>query len=389
MDLSVSIGGIILKNPLIVASADVSLDKQLFSRIMDAGPGAVVTKSVTDIPQLQSASITRFKIMDRGDINFTLLSRGGPMLTVDAWQKLLDDWTGRARKNNTRIIASLCCNTIVNWIKYAGLAEKAGADMIELNLGNPHGGASDKPAGYLLGQSLPAATEVVRAVTGSVKLPAIVKLTPQVTDLTPFASGALENGAAAVNVMHRFQGFRVNIETAEPELGGLAGVGGPWMKSISMGWISRLFNQGVRPVLGSNGIGSPDDVIEFMMSGATAVQFASALMVHGPEFINTTLAVLEDFLSRKKYSSAKEIIGLAAGKVITYKQLGTASTTRYTNRREICLACPINHRCVDYCYFDAIKIEGGEVRFQETCNGCGWCRQMCTVPEAISERIKP
>jgi dihydropyrimidine dehydrogenase (NAD+) subunit PreA len=120
------------------------------------------------------------------------------------------------------------------------------------------------------------------------------------------------------------------------------------------------------------------------MSGATAVQFISALMVHGPEHIQEMLRGLETYLKEKNYQSVKEIVGIAAKKAFTYKQLNQIKAVRYTNNSKVCDGCPINFKCLDYCYFEAIKQEEGQVRFLDTCNGCGLCHDICTIPGAIS-----
>ena len=388
MDLSVSFGNVTLKNPLVVASADISLNFNFFRMLVDSGVGAIVTKSVSDITQLQSASITRFRIIREADEGFTMLSRGGPMLTMTKWQNHLAECLPYAHKHNTKIIGSVCCSSLKNWVEYSKIVDQSGVDMLELNLGNPHGGAADKPAGYLLGQSLDASAEVVYEVSKVVTKPVIVKLTPQVDDLVPFARAMISSGASALNVMHRYQGFRVDIEKAEPILGGWAGVGGPWMKPISLAWTSKIFNQNIGPIFGGNGVCSWQDVIEFLMSGATAVQFASVLMVQGPEQIRGMLDGLEKYLKENNYQNIKEIIGIAAKKAFTYKELNKIKEVRYINNPAVCDKCPTNFKCLDYCYFEAIKREEEQVRFLDTCNGCGLCNEVCKVPGAISQRIK-
>jgi len=386
MDLSVSFGNVTFKNPLVVASSDVGLDFNLFRRLVDSGAGAIVTKSVTDIKQLQSTSITRFRILDIDNQSFTMFTRGGPMLPMDEWKDSLPERLSYAHECNTKIIGSICCSSLKNWVDYAKIAEQLGVDMIELNLGNPLGGAADKPAGYLLGQSMTASAEVVREVANVTRKPLIVKLTPQVDDMVPFARAMISGGASAVNVMHRYQGFRVDIDKAEPLLGGWAGVGGPWMKPISLAWISKIFNQNIGPIFGGNGVCSWQDVVEFLMSGATAVQFASVLMVRGPEYIKEMLTGLENYLSEKNYHGAKEIIGIAAKKAITLKELNKIKDVRYVNNPAICEKCPVDFKCLDFCYFGAIKKEGTQVRFLDTCNGCGLCNEICRVPGAISPK---
>lgn len=386
MDLSVSFGNITFKNPLVVASADVSLDFNFFRRLVDAGVGAVVTKTVTDIEQLQSSSVTRFRILDMNGDNFTVLSRGGPMLPLDVWQQNLPQRISYGHDHNTVIIGSVCCTSLQNWVDYAGIADRLGVDMIELNLGNPHGQAADKPAGYLLGQSMDASAEVIREVAKVTAKPLIAKLTPQVDDMVPFARAMISNGASILNVMHRYQGFRVDIDKAEPVLGGWAGVGGPWMKPISLAWISKIFSQNIGPVMGGNGVCSWQDVVEYLMSGATAVQFASVFMVHKPEYIMEMLTGFEKYLFEKGYHSAKEIIGIAAKKAVTYKELSKIKDIRYINNPEICAQCPIDYKCLDFCHFEAIQKEGNQVRFLDKCNGCGLCYEICGVPGAISAK---
>ena len=131
-----------------------------------------------------------------------------------------------------------------------------------------------------------------------------------------------EAGASAVTLTNRFLGFVVNIETARPFIYGHAGVGGPWVKPLTLRWISKTYEaMPDLPITGSNGCYDASDMVEFMMSGARIVQMCSAVMLKGYPYLGQVVKDFGAFLDRKGYATSEDIVGLAARAAMPYDQI--------------------------------------------------------------------
>jgi dihydroorotate dehydrogenase (fumarate)/dihydropyrimidine dehydrogenase (NAD+) subunit PreA len=221
-------------------------------------------------------------------------------------------------------------------------------------------------------------------VRSAVKVPIIVKVTPQVIDLMTIVNAAKEAGADAVTVTNRYMGFAVDIEKGEPYIGGWAAVGGPWIKPLSLRWIAECYRTVSLPVFGSNGAANWSDVVEFMMAGASLVQMASAFMLEGPDLIPKILEGMEDFLKRKSYRSMKDITGLAVQNALPYKELHRLPVQRMHINQDTCIQCG---NCLNACYYSAITQQEETVNIGPGCMGCELCLAFCPVPGAIEKEI--
>jgi dihydroorotate dehydrogenase (fumarate)/dihydropyrimidine dehydrogenase (NAD+) subunit PreA len=229
--------------------------------------------------------------------------------------------------------------------------------------------------GIQIGQDAQFASEVIKTVTDAVSIPIVAKLTPQVNDLAEMARLMKTNGAAGVTVSNRYVGFAVDIDTAKPQLSGWAGVGGPWMKPLTLRWISKLhYEMEKLPISGSNGIFDWRDVVEFLMSGATAVQICSVLLVKGFDYIQDVVTGLERFLAEKGYGSVKEIIGIAARSALHHDEILKLGRFRSTIDEQKCISCG---KCVTSCMFGAIEALDDRYIVNDRCAGCELCFSIC------------
>ncbi len=394
-DLTVHFCGVTFKNPVIAASTDISRTEIHFEELIKSGVGGIVTKSVTDAVELQSASIARFDIRDmdqnkvKGSIpdQYTFFSRGGSMVSMDKFATYAKDQLELANKNNVVLIGSISASKVENWVKYALIMEQMGFPMLELNFGNPHGEASNGKLGFLIGQSPELCCEIVSKILEQIKIPVVVKLTPQIADIVDLVKNLKEIGVKAVTVMHRFQGLIVDIEEDSVALGGWAAIGGTWMKPISLANISKVYRQVDIEICGGNGADTGKDVMEYILCGASIVQIGSSLMLKGAEHVETVLQELKNWMDKKQISSLEEAKGTLAKKIVTYKNLGDLPLAKSVLDLKKCETCE-EKQCSKRCYFGALIIENGKIFKDETkCTGCSMCQHICDKNAIVMREV--
>lgn len=389
-DLRVNFLGVEFKNPVLASSAEPTADLRNMQRVIESGAGGLVLKTLTDSEAMRRLSAqTRWRYLDekhqvcRGTIPrlFTLYGRTGLQdKETDVWLKEVEQAREMGDKEGCVVIGSIASAEVSGWVKLAKMTEETGVRMMELNFGCPHPSQMEETkTGMLVGQDKGLGSGIVKAVTQNVSIPIIVKLTPQVADMIEVARAVKEAGASAVTVMNRFVGFCVNVEEAEPYIYGSAGVGGPWVKPLTLRWVYQVYRDLGIPISGSNGAYDAQDVAEFMMAGATVVQICSVVMAEGYGWLTKTIRELNDFLDRKGHETAEEIIGIAAERALTYAEMEEFPKEKAEVDEDLCTLC---ERCVETCFYNALRMEDGGLVVEE-CRGCGICT--CVCPEgAIS-----
>ena len=322
MDSSISFCGFSLKNPLIAGSCDYTRSIAQFRRVVDSGVAAISMKSVTDVESLQRASITKFLCLNEegelwkyGQPIGGFYSRGGAMLSEREWKRIGREELHIADEQGVLLIGNICASTLESWIHLAGMMEETGLKILELNLGNPHYAASQKPMGARIAQSEEILAEVVEAVAKTVSIPIIAKVSPQVSDIVQVARIAQKAGTSAVTISHRFQGLIVDIDQQAFLSSALFGYGGSWMLPIAVGFVAEnLRGRFPLPSAGRGGVSKWSDVLQLMMAGATTVQVTTALMLKGMDLIPEILKKMERFCIKHGFRQWNELIGSALKK---------------------------------------------------------------------------
>jgi dihydroorotate dehydrogenase subfamily 1 len=385
-DISVNFLGVEFKNPVLASSAEPTASLRNIQRVIESGAGGLVVKTVTDSESMRKlSSQTRWRYLDekhqicRGRIPrlFTLYGRTG--LHEDephVWLKEIEQARKMGEKENCIVIGSIASAEIDGWVKLAKMTEETGVKMLEMNFGCPHPSQmKETKTGMVVGQDKQLASEIVAAVSKSVSIPIIIKLTPQVADVAEMARAVKNAGASAVTIINRFVGFLVDVEKGEPYIYGTAGVGGPWVKPLTLRWIYQIYRDLGMPISGSNGAYDAKDVVEFMMTGATVVQMCSVVMAEGYEWLAKTVRELNDFLDRKGYKTAEEIIGIAAKRALTYAEMEAFPKERAEVDGDLCTLC---EQCIETCFYNALKVEDDKL-VVDRCYGCGICTCVCPV----------
>jgi dihydroorotate dehydrogenase len=340
MDLSVGLGKLRLKNPLICASSEATMTAAGIRAAIDAGAGAVIAKSVNELPQAaRQLSTADYVLLDddwqvvpwdsprRRDAS--LFCRSGlSQMPLDKWLELLAELDSYAQQKNSIVAGSITVAQPGPAAEIAGRMQAAGVRWIELNLSAPHGREASAVCQVTAEH---AVRDYVRQVRSAITVPLAVKLTAQADDPLRLAKIAVEEGADMLVMTGRVQGFMPDIETQKPVLGSWGAIGGRWALPSSLYWVSKCRRHVSRdiPIIGTNGARSGEDVLRFLLSGARAVELASVVITNGPKIFIEMLAELERYCSRKQIPSIEELIGKTADAALTYGELPVISRDRY------------------------------------------------------------
>lgn len=381
---SVTVMGLKFKNPIVVASVDIGRSLKSFENFAQSGVGGIVTKSITDAPVLQKSAITMMHITDmqqkalKGNIpdNYYFFSRGGAMISIDEFESKGKDILEISKRHNMIAIGSISASQTKNWVDYAKRLEKLGFPAIELNFGNPHGEAVQDKLGFLIGQDENLCADIVSQIANSVKIPLIVKLTPQVADMVAIAKAVEKAGASAVTVMHRLQGIMIDEENDSPILGGWAAIGGPWMKPISLANVAKVKRNTEMIIFGGNGADTVRDVYDFILAGSSIVEVGSSMSLKGTKYAEDLVKGFEAYIKTKNVCLSG-LVGKVALDIIPYQRLNELPQRYAEFDLQICKNC-IDKPCVERCYFAALSCHTDElVHDKEACVGCATCNHVC------------
>ena len=392
-DLKVDFCGLRFKNPIIVSSIEPTNSVENIKKCLDAGAAGAVVKTLTDIPAMHALTKhPKYAILNqegrliKGKVprHFTFYSRSGyASQDYRDWAGWLRETQAYARAKGAHIIASIGAGSLESWQEISKMAQECGVSMLELNLGCPHPTQMEGArAGVLICQDPAASAQVTATVARTVDIPIMVKLSPEAANLTVIAESVKQAGAAAVTVNSRFTGFCVDIETGSPYIGGPAGVGGPWIKPVTLRWVHDIHSKLKMPISGSNGIYDWRDAVEFIMAGAGIMQVGSVLMLKGQEWLTKIIAGLEEFMDGHGYPDLASIHGLASGRADpSYNQAFGTQSIRAVINDEKCTRC---WNCVRSCFYDALaQGEDEVVALSDNCIGCELCGSVCPF-EAVS-----
>jgi len=297
--LSVTIAGINLPNPTILASGILGVSSEIMVRAARAGAGAVVTKSFNRKGR-EGYRNPSFIEVPGGFLNALGIPNPG-----------MEEMRGEVNavsKAGVPVIASVFGFDAGEFADAAAVGEEGGAVAIELNVSCPH----VKEVGVEIGQRPMMVAEVTKAVKDRVRVPVIVKLTPNVTSIQEVARAAERSGADAITAVNTALGMAIDVDAASPILGGLVGgLSGPALHSIAVRAVYQVSEAVKVPVIGVGGITDWKGAVEMMMAGASAVQVGTAVMYRGVEVFSEITSGISKFLVENDYKSVGDIVGIA------------------------------------------------------------------------------
>jgi dihydroorotate dehydrogenase (NAD+) catalytic subunit len=292
--------GLELRSPLTAASGTFGYGTE-FARLVDVQRlGAIFCKGTTLRPR-RGAPPPRVTETAAGMLNAVGLQNPGVDAVVREKAPIWAKWT-------VPVVVNVAGESIDDYVGAAiALDGVPGVAAIELNISCPNQAAG----GMIFGADTAMAAEVTREVRACCSLPLIVKLTPNVTDIRPIAAAVEEAGADALTVINTLLGMSIDIESRRPFLGnGTGGLSGPAIKPIAVRMVYQVAQTVTIPIIGAGGIMRVEDVVEFLMAGATAVQIGTATFAN-PRTLDHLGDSLRDWMRHHGVAGVDELIGAA------------------------------------------------------------------------------
>lgn len=297
MNTAVTIAGVTWKNPVTVASGTFGSGAE-YSELVDLNQlGAVTTKGVANIPW-QGNPTPRIAETYGGMINAVGLQNPG-----------IDLFTQRdipfLKQYDTRIIVNVCGKSVTDYVEVVERLGDEPVDMLEINVSCPN----VKEGGIAFGQDPKALFEITKEVKAVAKQPIIMKLSPNVTDITEMAKAAEAAGADALSLINTLTGMKIDIHkrtfAVANKTGGLSG---PAIKPVAVRMVYQVVHAVQIPIIGMGGIATGEDAIEFIMAGATAVSVGTANF-HDPMASVKVAQGIEEYMKRYGVEDINELRG--------------------------------------------------------------------------------
>jgi dihydroorotate dehydrogenase (NAD+) catalytic subunit len=298
-DISVRLGTLRLKSPVILASGICDVTAEMMLAAIEGGAAAVVTKSAGLEPREghKGPSIVETEC---GLLN----AMGLPNPGMEIFQTEIS----KAADGGGIVIASVFGRTPSEFATLSKMAEAAGAKAVELNLSCPHA----KGYGAELGTDSRMVAAVTRAVRRAVKVPVMPKLTPNTANIAELAVEAEKAGADAIVAINTLKGMKVDIDLGRPVLGNrFGGYSGPGIKPVGVRCVYEIANAVKIPVIGVGGIENGRDAVEYAMAGASAVQVGSAVWRRGLGVFGDIGGEIQVFLDTRGHRSYRSVVGMA------------------------------------------------------------------------------
>ena len=297
MNTKVTLAGIELKNPVMTCSGTFGSGMEFGESIDLNKLGAVVTKGIANVPWPGNPT-PRVTEVYGGMLNAIGLQGPGVDVFMERDIPFLKQY-------DTKIIANVCGKTKEDYIDVVERLADTDVDMLEINISCPN----VKEGGIAFGQKASAAEEITAAVKKVAKQPIIMKLSPNVTDITEMAKAVEAGGADVVSLINTLTAMKIDIHKRTFAIANkTGGMSGPAIKPVAVRMVYRVANAVKIPIIGMGGIMNADDAIEFILAGATAVAIGTGNFVN-PETTVNVIKGIEDYMRRYNVQDINELIG--------------------------------------------------------------------------------
>jgi dihydroorotate dehydrogenase (NAD+) catalytic subunit len=299
-ELSVKIGTLELKNPVTVASGTAGYGEELSEFIDLSLLGGIFTKGLSLEPRKGNRG-NRVLETPSGMLNSIGLENVG-------LEKFIDEKLPFLLKNKAAVIPNVAGHSVEENIELCRiLSETEGISALELNVSCPN----VKEGGMAFGTNLETFTALVEKTRKVTRCPLIIKLSPNVTDVAEFAVRAEDMGADALSAVNTFLGMKIDIDKKKPHFNNrVAGLSGPAIRPLAVRVVYQVCSRVKIPVIGMGGISSLDDMLEFIMAGATAISIGTMNLVN-PGLSVRLIGELEKYMKKEGINSLSEIRGIA------------------------------------------------------------------------------
>lgn len=298
INTKVNIAGVEFKNPVTVASGTFGHGEE-FADLVDINRlGAVTTKGVANIPW-EGNSTPRIAEVYGGMLNAIGLQNPGVDTFIERDLKFL-------KEKDTKIIVNVCGRSVEDYIETVERLSDEDVDMFEINISCPnvsHGGIA-------FGTNVESVSEITKQMKAYSKKPIIMKLSPNVTDITEIARAAEAAGSDALSLINTITGMKIDINKRCFAIANrTGGMSGPAIKPIALRMVYQVANAVKIPIIGMGGIATFEDAVEFMLAGATMVSVGTANFINPDASIEVAKGI-EKYLENNGFKDVNEIIGL-------------------------------------------------------------------------------
>lgn len=297
MNLSVDFAGVEMKNPVTTASGTFGSGAE-FAEFVDLNElGAVTTKGVANVPW-EGNPTPRVCETYGGMLNAIGLQNPG----IDVFAKRDIPFL---KQYDTKIIVNVCGRTTKDYVEVVERLSQEDVDLLEINISCPN----VKAGGIAFGQDPKQVEKITSEIKAKAKQPVVMKLSPNVTDITVMAKAAQEGGADAISLINTLTGMKIDINRRAFALANkTGGMSGPAVKPVAVRMVYQAAHAVTIPVLGMGGIATAEDALEFIMAGATMVSIGTANF-HNPTATVDVIRGMEAFMQKNGVKDIKELIG--------------------------------------------------------------------------------
>ena len=398
-NLSTTFAGITSPNPFWLASAPPTDKEYNVQRAFEAGWGGVVWKTLGEDPPIVNVNGPRYAALHAGDRR--LIGFNNIELITDRPLPLNLEEIARVKRNSPdcAVVVSLMvpCEE-ASWKRILPMVEDTGCDGVELNFGCPHG-MSERGMGSAVGQVPEYIEMVTRWCKQYSKLPVIVKLTPNITDIRQPARAAKAGGADAVSLINTINSIMgvdldtLRIHPATGRTGSHGGYCGPAVKPIAQNMVAEIARDAATAGLRISGIGGITtwrDAAEFIALGAGNVQVCTAAMTYGFKIVKEMVDGLSNYLDEKGLAGVDALVGRAVPSIVDWKFLDLNHIDKAVIDQALCIQCGRCHVvCEDTSHQAITATKDGRRHFEVNdaeCVGCNLCVSVCPVPDCITLR---
>ena len=297
MNTKVTLAGVELKNPVMTASGTFGSGAE-YSEFVDLNRlGAVVTKGVANVPWPGNPT-PRIAEVHGGMLNAIGLQNPG----IDVFVKRDIPFL---KQYDTKIIVNVCGKTTEDYIEVVERLGDEPVDMLEINISCPN----VKEGGIAFGQDPKAVEAITREVKRHAKQPVIMKLSPNVTDITVMAKAAEAGGADVLSLINTLTGMKIDINRRTFAIANkTGGMSGPAVKPVAVRMVYQVANAVKLPIIGMGGIATAEDALEFLMAGATAVSVGTANL-YNPYATVEIAEGIENYMKKYQIDDVNQLIG--------------------------------------------------------------------------------
>ena len=298
LNLGVSLAGVELKNPVMTASGTFGSGTE-YSEFVDLNQlGAVVTKGVANVPWPGNPT-PRIAEVYGGMLNAIGLQNPGMEMFCKRDLPFLKQF-------DTKVIVNVCGKSTQDYCEVVERLADEPVDLLEINISCPN----VKEGGIAFGQDPKAVEAITREIKKYAKQPVIMKLSPNVTDITEMARAAESGGADVLSLINTLTGMKIDINRRTFALANkTGGMSGPAVKPIAVRMVYQVAHAVQIPIIGMGGISNGEDALEFLMAGATAVSIGTANFVN-PYATVETVHGIEEYMRKNQISDIHELIGI-------------------------------------------------------------------------------